>query len=380
MLNILHIANDYAGSTVYMNLARELDNLGVRQVIYTPIRDKALIGKNAIHFKNKKSEIIYAPILNWHIDRAFYPYKILKVLRDIQKKVDFSKVDFIHAHTWYSDGGVAYYLAKKYKIPFSIAIRNTDLNLFQKKLVYLRPFGRKILEHSSAIFLISASYLPRVLKLRSLKKNLAHIKGKIKILPNGVAPYWIKNAIKKETTETSTDQINLIYVGRFTSGKNVPLVQQSVIQLNQMKTQKIRMHIVGSGGSESDQVEHIAREHPKYFTYHGKISEKDRLCSLYRSSDIFVMPSSHETFGLVYVEAMLQGLPILYTENEGIDGFYSENIGEKVKEPSVNAIAEKINIMANNLNSYEIPLKKLKANHDWAKIAQKYLEIYEESR
>ena len=36
------------------------------------------------------------------------------------------------------------------------------------------------------------------------------------------------------------------------------------------------------------------------------------------------MTSFYETFGLVYAEAMSQGLPIIYTEGQGIDGFYEE--------------------------------------------------------
>lgn len=102
MVKVLHIANDYAGSTVYMNLVRELDNLAVEQIVYTPIRGTNNVGKNAIEFASDKSEVIYSSILNWHIDRVFYPYKIFKILKDIQRKVDFSQINFIHAHTWYT--------------------------------------------------------------------------------------------------------------------------------------------------------------------------------------------------------------------------------------------------------------------------------------
>lgn len=72
---ILHITNDYSGSTVYMNLIHELHNLGLSQIIYNPIRDKNRIGKNKIEFKNSNSKIIYRHILNHHIDKLFYPYK-----------------------------------------------------------------------------------------------------------------------------------------------------------------------------------------------------------------------------------------------------------------------------------------------------------------
>lgn len=59
-------------------------------------------------------------------------------------------------------------------------------------------------------------------------------------------------------------------------------------------------------------------------TFHGRIRDENILEEYYSKADIFAMPSSYETFGLGYVEAMLQDLPILYTHNEGIDGFYDE--------------------------------------------------------
>lgn len=376
MVKVLHIANDYAGSTVYMNLVRELDSLAVEQIVYTPIRGTNNVGKNAIEFASDRSEIIYSSVLNWHIDRIFYPYKIFKILRDIQKKVDFSTIDFIHAHTWYSDGGVAYFLSKKYNIPFIVTIRNTDLNVFQKKLVYLRPFGRKVLERAKNIFLISASYLPRVLSQRSLQPSTSTVQEKIKILPNGVDPYWLENAVTHKEAKLANDAIQLIYVGRLTAGKNVPLVQQAVIWLNENTSYNVHLHIVGGGGASEDEVIELAKQHSSYFIYYGKINNKDELANLYRSADIFVMPSSYETFGLVYVEAMLQGLPILYTANEGIDGFYPESIGEKVQTPTVQEITEKLSVMIDNLDGYSIPTKELKQNHDWAEIAKEYFKMY----
>ena len=114
---ILHITNDYSGSTVYKNLVGELDNLGLSQIVYNPIKEESRVGKNKIELNVKGSEIIYSHILNKTTDRIFYKQKIKKILKDIKSKVDFSKIKMIHAHTWYSDGGVAYLLSKKYNIP-----------------------------------------------------------------------------------------------------------------------------------------------------------------------------------------------------------------------------------------------------------------------
>lgn len=379
MPKILHIINDYSGSTVYMNLIRELDSLGVEQVVYSPVRDKKQIGKNAVILNNRNSKIIYSHILNAHIDRIFYPYKILKIFRDIQKQVDFSQIDFIHAHTWYSDGGVAYFLAKKYNIPFILTVRSTDLNIFYKKLVYLRSFGRRLLAEAKNIILISASSEPKLLELSSLKDVIGKLKDKIHIIPNGVDPYWINNAVVGSSRNACSHhkKINLIYVGTFIERKKLVEIQHAVIQLNKsLHSQQIHLHIVGGGGENEAKVLALVEQQPKYFTYHGKIYDKEKLADLYHSSDIFVMPSMHETFGLVYVEALLQGLPILYMANEGIDGFYSDNIGEKVLVADTPNIVEKLELMIENLNHYDVPTLELQRNHDWAEIAKQYLSIY----
>ena len=57
-LSVLHITNDFTGSKVYKSLFAELDKLGVKQTIYTAIRDPEKIGNNEIAFNCKDSKVI----------------------------------------------------------------------------------------------------------------------------------------------------------------------------------------------------------------------------------------------------------------------------------------------------------------------------------
>ena len=79
-----------------------------------------------------------------------------------------------------------------------------------------------------------------------------------------------------------------------------------------------------------DKVLALVQQNPETLAYLGKIYEKDKLQAVYAQNSIFAMPSLAETFGLVYVEAMSQGLSVLYTKGEGIDGLFEEHIGEAV--------------------------------------------------
>lgn len=377
MKAVLHITNDYSGSTVYMNLIRELDNLGVEQIVYNPIRNKKGIGKNSIKFKNSSSRIIYRSILNYHIDRFFYPWKRQKILKDIQKQVDFTKIDFIHAHTWYSDGGVAYELSKKYNIPFIVAIRSTDINLFQRKLKYLRPYGRRILREAQKVILISASYKEKVFSQNSLKSILSQLKLKTLIIPNGVDPFWIEKAVEKKKFE-SKEKLNILYLGTFIKRKKVLILQNAVLELSKKHDNiQFHLHLVGGGGKDETEILKKVEQYPQIYTYHGKVYDKEKLKFIFQSCDIFAMPSINETFGLVYIEALLQGLFVLYTKDEGIDSFYQERIGEKVNKQSDEIeIQDALLKMIKNYNNYQIPTRKLIKNHDWKLIARKYKEIY----
>ncbi|MDH0659108.1 glycosyltransferase family 4 protein [Empedobacter sp. GD03865] len=371
---ILHITNDYSGSTVYKNLVGELDNLNLGQIVYNPIREASRIGKNKIDFKNKKSKIFYSKILNKYTDRILYKKKINKIVKDIESKVDLTKITYIHAHTWYSDGGAAYILSQKYNIPYIVAIRNTDLNLFFKYFIHERNFGKRILKNAQKIITISEVYKKRVLesdKLTSLKSSLL---DKVMVIPNGVDSFWIENNTSNKNNTISND-VNALYIGKFDKGKNVLNLVKAVKNINHKGKHKVHLTLVGGGGSDHLQILENIKE-CNLISFTGKITDKRKLLDIYRSNQLFTMPSKAETFGLVYVEAMLQCLPILYTSNEGIDGFYEENIGEKIESLDEIEIENKILKLITCFSAYHIPTEKLIVNHDWKLIAKKYKELY----
>jgi|SRR5690554_1177179 len=367
---ILHITNDFSGSTVYKNLIRELDNLCLSQIVYNPIKEKSRIGKNKIDLKAKDSKIIYSHILNKTTDRIFYKQKIKKILKDIESKVDLSKITFIHAHTWFSDGGVAYLLSKKYNIPFIIATRSTDLVIHYKYLIHKRKFGFDILKKANDIILIGEYQ-----KTFFNKIKIDNITSKVKVIPNGVDEFWIKN--NKEFSRHPISKFKFLYVGTFIKRKKLLELQQAIVNLSKNYKVDCLLHIVGEGGKQTTKILNIIEQYPDLFIYHGKVNKKEDLMKIYNECHFFTMPSKNETFGLVYVEALLQGLPILYTTNEGIDGFYKEKIGEKVsKKADVSEISQAILKLIGDYDSYEIPTQKLLNKHDWKKIAKKYLLLY----
>lgn len=371
---ILHIANDYSGSTVYMNMVMELDNLSIPQIVYNPIRDTNRIGKNNIELHTANSQIVYSLILSNYTDRVFYRNKVHKIVQDIEEKIDLSKISYIHAHTWYSDGGAAYLLSLKYNIPYIVAIRNTDINLFFKYFIHERQFGKKILLNAKKIITISEVYKERILQHKSLSSIKSIIESKLIVIPNGVDEFWINNKIDF-IKRSNLEQSKLLYIGKFDKGKNVVNLIKAVKKINQNSDTKLSLTLVGGGGNDETNVSELIASDSS-INFEGKIFDKSVLLEIYKNHDFFVMPSKAETFGLVYVEAMLLGLPILYTANEGIDGFYKENIGEKILSCDVIEIEKKIKRMLIHQKEYTIPTDKLITNHNWKNIVQEYKKLY----
>ena len=120
----------------------------------------------------------------------------------------------------------------------------------------------------------------------------------------------------------------------------------------------------------------IVQQHPDTLAYLGKIYEKDKLQAVYAQNSIFAMPSKTETFGLVYVEALSQGLSVLYTKGEGIDGLFEEHIGEAVNPTSPASIEHALRALLTRPEDYQTVPQARFSDFDWQSIAQKYQALY----
>ena len=354
-------------------MIESLDKLDANQTIYIPIKKKQDYNKKILKNLNN-TNFIYSKIFN-DIDRLFYNHKINKILNDIKKKVDLDNINIIHAHTLFSMGGIALKLKKEKNIDYIVAVRNTDVNLFFKYMVYLRSFGIKIMKESKKIIFLSPVYRDYVLE-KFIPSNLQEsiIKKSI-VVPNGINPFFLKNKYNRPNFDNKKS-IKLIYVGSFIKRKNVHI---SISVARRLKTlgYKIKLTIIGGGGRDENKIRRLAKTNEDIIEIYNRIEDREKLLSMYRKSDIFIMISYNETFGLVYLEAMSQGLPIIYTRGEGVDGYFKEGtVGYSVNPKDINDIVRKIEMTIHNYNEISKNCYNLVDNFSWNKIAQTYDKIY----
>lgn len=374
-MNILHINCNYAGTMLHRYMIGKLNELGVKSCIYVPVyRSK---GKDV---STPGSEVILSACFKkWH--RFVYRYKQSRILKDIMNKCDISAYEIIHAYTVFTDGNVAYNLSRRYNIPYVVAVRSTDVNAFFKTMPHLRKRGVRILRNASKIFFLSESYQKIVLEKYVPKDLHEEILQKSYIIPNGIDDFWLDN-INKQKIETLEEtkirlgekKLRVCFAGLINNRKN-PIATQEALKILRNKGWNITYTAVGK--TENSRLLKKMCEYPD--TVYIEKQPKENLLKIYRENDLFVMPSLHETFGLVYAEAMSQGLPVLYTKNQGFDGQFAEGlVGCSIDPCKPEDIAQKIEWVTQHYDEMTANALKVVSCFCWSDICKRYKTYYEE--
>lgn len=381
-MNILHIANSYGGTEVYTRLFSELDAYGCQQEIFVPLNSKNhdRVGKRPIHFSVPGSALHYSTQLKrWH--RYFYRQKIKTIVRALEKEFDVSKVDIIHAHMLCVDGAVARELSRRHSKPFVATVRNTDLNTYFRKLPWERKFFFKVVGDAAHVVFLGPKYRRKLEAYCPCGQSREKLLAKSSVIPSGVAPVFLQR--RHRHAPSPRNPAKLVFVGAFYPGKGLKETIESTDVLRERGI-SVELTAIGRGLPQRkhdqayiDLIEAMAAKRP-WVTLKDFMSHEELIEEL-RGSDIFVMPSSPESFGLVYLEALSQGLPLVYTKDEGFDGYYQEgDVGWAVDPKNPTEIADKIELVLNDYAGFSERTGKLDLEHDfsWPLIAQKYKDLY----
>lgn len=364
MNNILHINSYYITNSLYKNLYDKEEECGLNIKVYIPHSSK---------YKGLNESFGTYSTLSMdfnELDRAFFLRKHRKISNNIQKTYDIKKFDLIHAHSLFSNGYVAYKMFQKYGIPYIVAVRNTDINIFFKKMVHLRHIGEKIIKNASKVIFISAPYKDIVAQ-KYLKNIDIDAEKNFDVIPNGINDFWLNNIHCKKNADVRNN-IRILCVGDLDQNKNHISTLKACEVLHD-RGFDVTFNIVGRILNEKIYNELIAS---KFVNYLGTM-KKEQLINVYRGNDIFVMPSYTETFGLAYAEAMSQGMPVIYTKGQGFDKQFEEGmVGYHVEADNVKMIVENIIKIIENYNYIsEQCINKVK-KFNWKDIASQYYDIY----
>jgi len=364
-MKILHINSYYSASRFYKNLYDKQIANGLDIAVYVPV-------PRGINIPLKQLGE-YTTVSSNHnkYDRIFFHLKHKKIYADVVKKYEIKAFDIVHAHSLFSNGYIALKLKRAYGSPYIVAVRNTDVNTFFKYMIHLRKLGIEIMKEAEKVIFLSSPYRDLVIE-KYVPDNLKDaILAKTEIIPNGIDDFWIKNKCCLGH-HPKQDNLKLLYVGVIDKNKNL-LATIKAIRLLQQKGYDVQFTVVGKIVEKSIYQQITALSFVKYI----KPKPKEELIEIYRACNIFVMPSITETFGLVYAEAMSQGLPVVYTKGQGFDGQFEEGVvGYHVECFNAEEIASRIVDIEENHENLSANCVELYDKFNWSGISSQYEKIY----
>lgn len=359
---------------------KRLEAMGHQVYIYAPEKP-GYKDKNPNVFRFKSIKIIQEPEMRYALNSLPVNHKL--------EEIKHLKLDIAHAHTPFSLGLLAKNISEKQNIPL-IYTHHTHYEEYAK--VYLRE---KILwPYIAKVYSAWFSNFSNVLIAPSIKiKKLLYDYGVKKTIPIYVLPTGINLNIFKKSLKARYDlrkklKINLkknvlISVSRLGKEKNLEFLIKSFAQL--LKKRKDVLMLMIGHGHFLKQLKKTAQELKidRSIIFTGEIPH-EKIHSFYQASDIFVFSSLTETQGLVILEAMSIGLPVIALEDDALAEIVINNQnGFLIKKQSPELFAQKIAKVLNDPflhESFSNSAIKKASNFSEEKITKKLIEIYKKEK
>lgn len=194
--------------------------------------------------------------------------------------------------------------------------------------------------------------------------KIYHLENKTSIIPNLVnTDKIIKKSKEKSDVILSKSDINFVSVGRLNKSKGYDRLIEAIHHLKQKKIlpDKFLLRIYG-GGEEKETLSDLIRKYKldKYIYLMGQV---DNPYKYIKSNDMFVLSSNFESFGLVIVEAMILGVPVLATQNNATNVLIKDKYNGLIIENSTLGLEKGIEYVINNkecIKKYKKNLKEYK--------------------
>jgi len=232
--------------------------------------------------------------------------------------------------------------------------------------------GLNVLKNAKGIFFQTSNALNNLLNKIPKSYRDEVIKKSI-IIPNGIDKFWHENKIANSKMFNEREFV-LLTVASIEHNKNLLATAKAVENLNS-RGLRIKYNVAGR---IIDQFILDDLMQNSCFKYLG-VLDKFGLLNAYRQADIFIMVSYNETFGLVYAEAMSQGLPVIYSKGQGFDGQFEEGIvGFNADSNSIQDIEKAIMKVANCYKELTTNSLECVSKFNWERIVEIYFTIYSE--
>jgi len=284
---------------------------------------------------------------NWFIKSKYLQIKAFKFIGHLLFKKylsKFGKPDLIHCQSIFNASFLGEYLSTKYEIPFIIIEHNSGF--YYKTQGFQKYYNSAIRISSKAkkCFSVSSSYSKYLNK--ELKNNLEW-----GVHHNIVSDFFFKTRIQTPNTE----KFIFLTINRLHKIKNVDLLIKSFHLFNEIYPFS-ELRIVGVG-YEYKQLKRLSRSLgiDKKVKFLGRLNRSE-IPKQINQSHVYVHSSIYETFGVVFVESLAMGRPVISTNVGGVNEIVDETVGIIINDSNPDEFFQAMKNIKENYETFN-PIK-----------------------
>lgn len=307
------------------------------------------------------------PIL-WYFGRSMWVDLETRAIISLIESEDL-RFDLIHAHFTWPSGAVATRLRDIYKVPIVIT-EHTSVSL-NKAIISHDSFWINSWKKADAIIRVKRGDIPLIESTGVPKSKIVHI-------PNGYGPNFTPMETLKcrKLLGLPPDLKIILCVGNLYSSAKGHKYFIEAFELVARNRTDIYGVIIGSGKLESSIRSLISKLQLDEQMHLVGGKPHDEIPLWLNACDLFVLPSLSESFGVVLIEAMACGKPVVATRNGGSEEIItSEEYGLLVEPGNSNDLARKIQMALNREWDLDA-IRCYTERYTWNNVAQEIMELY----
>ena len=257
-------------------------------------------------------------------------------------------------------------------IPYTISVHASDITVLTKPL-YKFFFAKKLQKAYKRADAISARSYMLAEKIKELSPYAAN---KTFIAPSGIDSNIVEPMEFFEQKAAEKNQPYIIStVAKLIKRKNVDLIIKA---LYKAKLDNYVLRIMGDG-PEMEHLKNLVKDLDieEKIIFEGNLPNKEVLIKL-RLSDLFILLSTGETFGMAYLEAASRANIIVATKHDGIDGIVKDGQNGFTCEPDAEKLADLIDkiydLPREEVRTILLTQRKYLLDNNSTEVSKKYLE------
>lgn len=277
------------------------------------------------------------------------------------------KPDVIHAHGLVCAGVAAFEIHKIFGIPYIVTEHSSGFEYSYIKKSKDINILSEVLKNASRIIAVSPALKNSITKLIEIDNNV-----RIEIIPNFIDTNFFSLKV-----DNNNDKFVFFTASNLTENKNVKMLIEA-FKIVFATNNNIELRIGGNGKTKKmleDSVRLLDLSNNVIFL--GELSRED-IRNEMSNANCFVLSSNFETFGVVLIEAMSVGTPVISTKCGGPEFFINDKVG-LLSDKNAKILADNMHKVLVNINDYDsIKIRNyVLENFSDIVVGKKYVSIYD---